>query len=87
MKLYHLGFEAFDWIWENNKAIYSSEFILLLCQLSTDIREPASLADMSMKHLHNLLFPSLWYKLILDTSVDRMFQNYTDFFLTVLYTL
>ncbi len=94
--------EAFGWIWADNIARNTSEFILLLLSAVTssiNTREPVPLAAIHAHAmtlpppcftdevvclgswavpflLHTLLFPSLWYKLILVSSVHRMlFQN------------
>ncbi len=99
--------EAFGWIWADNIARNTSEFILLLLSAVTssiNTREPVPLAAthahaMTLPPpcftdevvclgswavpflLHTLLFPSLWYKLILVSSVHRMlFQNCEGFF-------
>ncbi len=99
--------EAFGWIWADNIARNTSEFILLLLSAVTssiNTREPVPLAAI---HAHAMtlpppcytdevvylgswavpsfsilfLFPSLWYKLILVSSVHRMlFQNCEGFF-------
>ncbi len=99
--------EAFGWIWADNIARNTSEFILLLLSAVTssiNTREPVPLAAIHAHAmtlpppcftdevvclgswavpflLHTLLFPSLWYKLILVSSVHRMlFQNGEGFF-------
>ncbi len=99
--------EAFGWIWADNIARNTSEFILLLLSAVTssiNTREPVPLAAIHAHAmtlpppcftdevvclgswavpflLHTLLFPSLWYKLILVSSVHRMlFQNCEGFF-------
>ncbi len=99
--------EAFGWIWADNIARNTSEFILLLLSAVTssiNTREPVPLAGIHAHAmtlpppcftdevvclgswaipflLHTLLFPSLWYKLILVSSVHRMlFQNCEGFF-------
>ncbi len=99
--------EAFGWIWADNIARNTSEFILLLLSAVTssiNTRETSSTGShtcprhdttTTMLHwwggmlrimsssflLHTLLFPSLWYKLILVSSVHRMlFQNCEGFF-------
>ncbi len=99
--------EAFGWIWADNIARNTSEFILLLLSAVTssiNTREPVTLAAIHAHAmtlpppcftdevvclgswavpflLHTLLFPSLWYKLILVSSVHRMlFQNCEGFF-------
>ncbi len=99
--------EAFGWIWADNIARNTSEFILLhLSAVTSSIntREPIPLAAIHAHAmtlpppcftdevvclgswavpflLHTLLFPSLWYKLILVSSVHRiLFQNCEGFF-------
>ncbi len=99
--------EAFGWIWADNIARNTSEFILLLLSAVTssiNTREPVHTGSHTCpRHdttppcftdevvclgswavpflLHTLLFPSLWYKLILVSSVHRMlFQNCEGFF-------
>ncbi len=99
--------EAFGWIWADNIARNTSEFILLLLSAVTssiNTREPVPLAAIHAHAmtlpppcftdevvclglwavpflLYTLLFPSLWYKLILVSSVHRMlFQNCEGFF-------
>ncbi len=106
--------EAFGWIWADNIARNTSEFILLLLSAVTssiNTREPVPLAAIHAHAmtlpppcftdevvclgswavtflLHTLLFPSLWYKLILVSSVHRMlFQNCEGFLDVVWQTL
>ncbi len=91
--------EAFGWIWADNIARNTSEFILLLLSVVTSsintreqfhwqphmptlpppcfTDEVVCLGSWAVPFLlHTLLFPSLWYKLILVSSVHRMlFQN------------
>ncbi len=90
--------EAFGWIWADNIARNTSEFILLLFVSSHIInkykRTSSTGSHTCPRHdttttmlpdevvclgswavpflLHTLLFPSLWYKLILVSSVHRM---------------
>ncbi len=106
--------EAFGWIWADNIARNTSEFILLLLSAVTssiNTREPVPLAAIHAHAmtlpppcftdevvclgswavtflLHTLLFPSLWYKLILVSSVHRMlFQNCEGFLDVIWQTL
>ncbi len=105
--------EAFGWIWADNIARNTSEFILLLLSaVTSSINKrtsstgshtcPRHDTTTTMLHwwgsmlgswavpflLHTLLFPSLWYKLILVSSVHRMlFQNCEGFLDVVWQTL
>ncbi len=107
VKRHPMSSEAFGWIWADNIARNTSEFILLLLSAVTssiNTREPVPLAAIHAHAmtlpppcftdevvclgswavpflLHTLLFPSLWYKLILVSSVHRMlFQNWWRLF-------
>ncbi len=100
--------EAFGWIWADNIARNTSEFILMLLSASlinkykrtsstgshtcprhdttttcfTD--EVVCLGSWAVPFLlHTLLFPSLWYKLILVSSVHRMLFPNCEGFLDV----